>query len=141
MSIKKNINRHQSVVTKLPEHPLIKPQSRPQASSHSSSRASSSTPAEESWNPQVQSVMDLINPMWSKEMRLRHLVRYFGHFNVEADSEWTQAEVDAEVARKQEHDRVNANRNMQTTFRNQLKSVWHSALTINISELILLFPT
>ena len=100
-----NTPRLQSVVTKPPVYPFSKPQAIPQNSSQaSSSHSSVLSQSQESWNPEIVSYGVLINPLWSKEERLRQEVLYFGHFIVKADSAWTQAEVNAEVARRKEID-------------------------------------
>ena len=57
---KKKTLRLKSVVSKPATHPLSKPQARPQTSNQA-----------ESWTPSpVQSLGDIVNPLWSKEKRL-----------------------------------------------------------------------
>ena len=41
-----------------------------------------------------------MNSLWLKEKPLNYMIKYWGHFFVEADAEWIQAEVGAELERQ-----------------------------------------
>jgi len=83
-----------SIVSKPPVHPMNRPSQRQQASHDQTSRSAS--PISE-----TISFGDLVNPDWSKEKRLVYQLQYFGHFDVDDEHEWTQAEVDAEWVHQQ----------------------------------------
>ena len=77
------------------------------SSHHQASPAPTTSQRSASPPSEIISFGDLVNPDWPKEKRLVYNLQYFGHFNVDAEHEWTQEEVDAEWARQQAINNMN----------------------------------
>ena len=100
-----------SIVSKPPVHPMNRPSQREASHDQASQRQASlrqasqrsASPVPRSSSPPSETISfgDLVNPDWPKEKRLVYQLQYFGHFDVDDEHEWTQAEVDAEWARQQ----------------------------------------
>jgi hypothetical protein len=96
-------NKLKSVVVKPPVHPLSRPSQRPASHDQASHDQASHAQTSRSASPPSKTISfgDLVNPDWPKEKRLMYKLQYFGHFDVDDEDEWTQAEVDAEWVRQQ----------------------------------------
>ena len=90
MATNNNKTRLQSVV-KLVSKPPVQPFNKPQARQQPSCRAPQPS--------KIESLEDHLCHM-NNEERLRFELDRFGHFTIEEGGRWTQAEIDAEWARR-----------------------------------------